>query len=179
MTAAQPPSRPPQLRPLFEILNRHGVDFVVVGGIAGGAHGSAMATFDLDVAYARDDANLDRLAAALAEMDVKLRGVAEDLPFQVDAKTLANGSNFTFETTYGSFDILGDVNGMRDYESLRLGSESQVISGAEVRVASIGDLIAMKRAANRPKDQVAVEEYIVIADEQKRLAREKKERGED
>ncbi|HSK50125.1 MAG TPA: hypothetical protein VK889_06470 [Solirubrobacterales bacterium] len=179
MTASAHPGRPPQLRPLFEILNRHGVDFVVIGGIAGGAHGSALATFDLDIAYARDDANLDRLAAALAEMDVALRGAPEDLPFQVDAKTLANGSNFTFETAYGSFDVLGHVDGMRDFESLRVNAAIQQIAGAAVRVASICDLIAMKRAANRPKDQVAVEEYIVIADEQKRLAREKKERGED
>ena len=175
MSASQPPGRPPQLRPLLTILNRHGVDFVVIGGIAGAAHGSALATFDLDIVYARDEANLVRLAVALREIGVTLRGAPDDLPFQVDDRTLANGPNFTFETDLGSFDILGHADGMRDYESLRAESASQEIAGSTVRVASISDLIAMKRAANRPKDRMAVEEYIVIADEQKKLAREKKE----
>jgi hypothetical protein len=166
-----------QLDRLLEILDRHGVDFVVVGGIAGSAHGSAYATFDLDIAYSRDEANLSRLAAALNEMQATLRGAPADLPFQRDAKALANGANFTFDTDYGSFDALGDIEGIRDYESLRAASSVEVVSDIAVRIASIDHLIAMKRAANRPKDRLAVEEYIVIADQQKKLAKEKKEKG--
>lgn len=162
---------------LLEILDRHGVDFVVVGGIAGNAHGSAYATFDLDVAYSRDEANLGRLAAALDEMQATLRGAPADLPFQRDAKTLASGANFTFNTDFGSFDALGDIDGIRDYESLRAASSLEVLSNVAVRVASIDHLISMKRAANRPKDRLAVEEYIVIADEQRKLAKERKEKG--
>jgi hypothetical protein len=160
---------------LLEILDRHGVDFVVVGGVAGNVHGSAYPTFDLDVAYARNEANFGRLAAALSEMQVSLRGVPSDLPFQIDAKTLANGANFTFDSKFGSFDILGEIDGMRDYESLREAASVEVLADIAVRVASIDHLIAMKWAANRPKDRMAVEEYIVIADVQKKLAREKKE----
>jgi hypothetical protein len=167
------------LRPdrMLEILDRHGVDFVVVGGIAGNAHGSAYPTFDLDVAYARDNGNLDRLAAALREMRVTLRGAPDDLPFQLDARTLANGANFTFDSEFGSFDVLGNIDGMRDYGSLRAGSSIETIGGVAVRIASIDHLIAMKRAANRPKDRLAVEEYIVIADQQKKLPKEAKEKG--
>lgn len=161
---------------LLEILVRHGVDFVVVGGIAGSAHGSVYATFDLDIAYARDDANLARVVAALDEMEVSLRGEPADLPFQLDAQTLANGANFTFASKFGSFDILGAIEGVRDYESLRSDASVEAIAGAAVRIASIDHLIAMKRKANRPKDQVAVEEYIVLADLQKQKAKEEKEK---
>jgi hypothetical protein len=166
-----------QLDRLLGILDRHGVDFVVIGGIAGSAHGSAYPTFDLDIAYCRDEANLGRLAAALDEMQATLRGAAADLPFQRDAKALAKGANFTFDTDFGSFDALGDIEGIRDYESLRAASSVVVLGDVSVRIASIDHLIAMKRAANRPKDRLVVEEYIVIADEQKKLAKEKKEKG--
>ena len=93
------------------------------------------------------------------------------LPFLLDEKTIENGSNFTFVTPHGDFDILGHADGMPAYEDLRAGAAVREILGLEVRVASIDHLIAMKRAANRPKDQLALEEYIVIADEQRRLGK--------
>jgi predicted nucleotidyltransferase len=154
---------------LLRALSEHGVDFVVIGGMAGLVHGSAYPTFDLDVAYLRDSANLERMAAALQDLDVSLRGAPADLPFQVDARTLANGANFTFDSPHGSFDILGDVAGIGAYEALRNGAVVATIEGIEVRVASIDHLIAMKRAANRTKDKLMVEEYIVLADEQRRV----------
>jgi hypothetical protein len=153
--------------PLLKALTDRGVDFVVVGGMAGLAHGSGYPTFDLDIAYARDQANLERMAAALGELEVTLRGAPADLPFQLDARTLANGANFTFDSPYGSFDILGDVAGIADYEALRGDAVAATIEEREVKVASIDHLIAMKRAANRPKDKLMVEEYIVIADRQR------------
>lgn len=160
--------------PLLRALDRHGVDFVVIGGLAGLAQGSSYPTFDLDVAYSRDTANLRRLASALEEIGVTLRGTPEDLPFQVDAQTLANGSNFTFDTAHGSFDILGDVAGIKSYDLLRKNAKFEQISAVSVRVASLDDLIAMKRAANRVKDQLMVVEYVELADElRKREAEER------
>lgn len=159
---------PLQLGILFRALEKHAVEFIVIGGVAGLAHGSSYPTYDLDVVYAREEPNLKRLAAALRELGVRLRGAPEDLPFQVDAETLANGSNFTFTTEFGHFDILGGVDGVRDYESLRATAETERLEGVTVRIASIDHMISMKRAANRPKDQLMLEEYLVIADEQRR-----------
>jgi predicted nucleotidyltransferase len=157
-----------QAEPLLRALERHGVDFVVIGGVAGLAQGSSYPTFDLDVAYARDPANLSRLVNALTDIGVTLRGAPSDLPFQLDVQTLANGANFTFDTEYGSFDVLADIAGIKGYEELRATSRLMQIAGVEVRAASLDDLISMKRAANRVKDQLMVVEYVELADELRR-----------
>jgi predicted nucleotidyltransferase len=168
-----------QAHPLLKALVEHGVDFVLIGGMAGIALGSSYPTYDIDVAYARDKANLQRLSGALAELRVSLRvkGEAADLPFLPDARSLANGANFTFVTDFGMFDILGDVAGIRSYEELRRNATVREVEGFPIRVASIGHLIAMKRAANRTKDKLMLDEYIVIADEQRKLEKEEGERG--
>jgi hypothetical protein len=165
----EPARSVPLLHDLFAALERHAVDFVVIGGIAGLAHGSSYPSFDLDVAYSREKANLERLVGALKELSVSLRGAPADLPFQLDVRTLQNGANFTFATPYGDFDILADIRGIRSYDSLRANAERKRIAGHEIFVASIDDLITMKRAANRPKDRLMLENYLVIADEQQRL----------
>jgi transcriptional regulator with XRE-family HTH domain len=154
--------------PLLNALDRREVDFVVIGGVAGLAHGSAYPTYDLDIAYARDRRNLERLAGALRDIEVTLRGAPEDLPFQVDARTLEAGMNFTFVTEFGGFDILGHVDGIHDYEELRSQAEIHAVGGIPVRVASLDHLIGMKRKVDRTKDQLMVEEYVSM----ERLRRE-------
>jgi hypothetical protein len=166
------PEPPLEAQPILAALVRHGVDFVLIGGLAGLAHGSAYPTYDLDVAYSRDVGNLERLASALRELGVTLRGAPSELPFQVDARSLANGANFTFETKYGWFDILADVAGISSYEQLRADARIENVEGSDIRVASIDHLIAMKRASNRTKDKLMLEEYIVIADEEQRAGRQ-------
>jgi hypothetical protein len=146
------------------------VDFVLIGGMAGISHGSNYPSYDLDVAYARNRDNIARLVAALQEIGVRLRGAPADLPFVLDARTIENGSNFTFVTPHGDFDVLGHADGMPGYEELKAEAPLREILGFEVRVASIDHLIAMKRAANRPKDRLMLEEYIVLADEQRKAA---------
>ena len=168
MTGDQPPAGVLKAGALLRALSDQGVDFVLIGGLAGLAHGSAYPTFDLDIAYLRDRANITRLVAALKEVGAHLRGVPADLPFVLDERTIENGANFTFETDLGPFDVLGDVAGISSYEQLRAGASLASIEGIEVRVASLDHLIAMKRAANRTKDKLMVEEYIAIAEEQQR-----------
>jgi len=155
-----------ELHPLLGSLVRNVVDFVVVGGVAGWVHGSAYPTYDLDVAYARDRLNLERLAAALTDLRARWRGGPPDLPVRLDAAMLASGANFTFETPFGHFDVIGELSGVRDYEELRREARIESYDGLDIRVASIDHLIAMKRAAGRTKDKLMVLEYVAIANRQ-------------
>jgi hypothetical protein len=157
-----------QPRTLLETLVRHGVDFVLIGGMAGTARGSAYITLDIDVAYERSRANLERLADALRELEATLRE-APELPFMLDAETLANGANFTFDTPYGPLDILTAPAGVPSYATLRQeAGQELLVEGLSIRVASLDHLIAMKEAAGRPKDLLMASEYRVISDELRR-----------
>lgn len=151
-------------QPLLEVLVRHEVDFVLIGGLAGTALGSAYITYDLDLAYERSQANLERLAAALTELGATLRGSPPNLPFQPDTETLRAGMNFTFDTRFGSLDILGEPAGAPRYEELRSAASSETLWGAAIRIASLDHLIAMKEAAGRDKDKLHASEYRVISD---------------
>jgi hypothetical protein len=161
------PPKAPEFRELLGPLIAHGVDFVLIGGLAGISHGSTYPSYDLDVLYSRDRDNIVRLVAALDEIGVRSRGVPPDLPFQLDARTIENGANFTFDTQYGDFDVLADAAGMPSYEDLKSESVEREVFGHLVRVASIDHLIAMKTAAGRTKDKLMVEEYITIAERQR------------
>ena len=153
-------------RKLLETLVRHDVDFVLIGGMAGVARGSAYITLDMDIAYERSHANLVRLADALRELDATLRGAPSDLPFVLDARTLENGANFTFDTRFGPLDILSDPSGAPPYAILRDGAgESLDVEGIRICVATLDHLIAMKEAAGRPKDLLMASEYRVLSDE--------------
>jgi hypothetical protein len=150
--------------PILEALVRHDVDFVLIGGLAGTARGSAHVTYDVDVAYERSRPNLERLAAALAELEASLRGAPPDLPFVPDAETLAAGLNLTFDTRFGSLDILGEPAGGPRYAELRAGASAETAWGLTIQVASLDHLIAMKEAAGRDKDKLHSSEYRLISD---------------
>jgi hypothetical protein len=153
--------------PLIAALADAGVDFVLIGGLAGTAHGSAYPTYDLDVMYGRDPDNLERLAGVLRDLGATLRGAPPDLPFQLDARTLEEGGNFTFDTRNGPLDILAYPAGAPPFPELKEASNEIELAGRRVRVASLDHLIAMKEAADRPKDQLMATEYRTLADEQR------------
>lgn len=140
------------------------VRFVVIGGIAGNLLGSTTYTFDLDVCYARDPANLEALASALRDLEVSLRGADRGLPFKVDARTLRNGLNFTFDTRLGRFDCLGEVGGGFTYAVLQPNAETVPVGGMTVEVASLDDLIRMKRATGRARDFSEAENLSALRD---------------
>jgi hypothetical protein len=155
-------------RQLLERLVAGDVDFVVVGGIAAVAHGSAAFTGDLDISYAPDEANLDRLGRVLVDLGARLRGVTDDVPFIPDGRALRRTRVLTLETPAGSIDLIAQPDGAPVYDGLRERADREQVAGVEVLIASLDDLIAMKRAAGRPRDLVAVEELEAI----QRLRRE-------
>jgi hypothetical protein len=149
----------------LQVLVAHKVDFVIIGGIAARLWGSAVVTRDLDICYARAPANLQRLAAALKEVHAKLRGVAEEVPFRLDARSLAAGDSFTFKSDVGDLDCLGTPTGTGGYDDLKASAERLDVDGLKVWVTSLSDLIDMKRAAGRTKDLRALEELGALRDE--------------
>jgi hypothetical protein len=151
--------------PVLALFARAGIDFVVIGGVAGGAHGSSYGTFDVDLAYHRARENLERVVGALRDLGATLRGAPPDLPFQLDARALEEGGNFTFDTRLGSVDILAYPAGAPPYDRLREDAMVIQIAGFDVRVASLDHLIAMKEATGRPRDKVIAAELRVISDE--------------
>ena len=138
------------------------VDFVVIGGVAAILHGSARNTFDLDICFANDPDNLEALGSTLVSLRAQLRGVPEPVPFVPDAASLKRIDVLTLTTTAGDLDVLRIPSGAPRYDVLRAHADRFDVGGFEVRVASVEDLIAMKTAAGRPKDQSDVEELEAI-----------------
>jgi hypothetical protein len=143
------------------------VDFIVIGGMAAAAHGSARATLDLDVVYARDPANVRRLVGALASHAPYLRGAPPGLPFVLDEQTILHGLNFTLTTDVGDFDLLGEVVGGGTYPELLPHTVEIEAFGLCCRYVTLEALLTLKRAAGRPKDLEAIAELELIRDRQK------------
>ena len=158
---------PADYRPddVVRLLGRHGVRYVLIGGLAAVTQGASLVTQDVDVCHARDADNLARLADALREVHAKLRGADPSLPFRLDARTLAKGDAFTFTTDLGAIDLLATPAGTDGYEDLARTADAFDLFGHRVLVASLDDLIRMKRAAGRTKDLLAVEELGALRDE--------------
>ena len=157
----------PSFEPLavLRTLVRHDVRFVLIGGYAAAIRGSPVITGDVDICYARDDDNLERLAAALGELDATLRGAPSDVPFRPDPKALKAGDHFTFSTKAGALDCIGVPAGTDGFADLDASATDEDLDGLVVRVASVDDLIRMKRAAGRPQDLIAVEWLAALRDE--------------
>ena len=142
----------------LKVLLDGGVEFVVIGGVAMYAHGSAQLTRDLDICYERSRLNMERLAAALRPYQPRLRGAREDLPFHLDALTLTNGVNFTLTTDLGDLDLIGEVVGLGQYSSVQASSITLDLFGRSCRVLTLDGLIQAKRATGRSRDAAAVAE---------------------
>jgi hypothetical protein len=157
--SARPPLRADSI---LRRLTTRGVDFVVIGGIAAVLHGSAQATYDLDICYATDPGNLAALGDVLADLGARLKGVEESIPFTADAATLRRVELLTMVTREGELDVLARPAGSLGYEVLRRHADRYDLDGFSILVASIDDLIAMKHAAGRLKDLAAIEELEAI-----------------
>jgi hypothetical protein len=152
------------LQRLLTALHAKRVEFIIVGGVAARAHGSARVTQDIDVSYSRSRKNIERLVDALRPLRPYLRGAPPGLPFEWSAETLERGLNFTLTTTAGDIDLLGEIVGGGTYRELLPHTISAPVFGHETRILDLPWLIKVKRAAGRPRDLEAVAELEVIAD---------------
>jgi hypothetical protein len=131
-----------QLR-LLEALHRHGVEFVVVGGVAAQLHGWEGATADLDIAVSRDATNVERLNRALASVGA--------------GKGVVGGLGTAFRTRHGRLEIVRRADGIGEYADwLRNADTHQIEEGLTVVVAARDDIVRSKEASGREKDRAAL-----------------------
>jgi hypothetical protein len=150
--------RPFDPDPLIETLVRHEVEFVLIGGFAAVVRGAPFVTFDVDITPRVDKENLTRLSSALKELDARLRtqDVEGGLPFDHDADSLAAAGVWNLTTRYGDLDISFVPTGTEGFSDLRRDATTETLRDLHVLVASLGDIVRSKGAANRPKDQRAL-----------------------
>lgn len=142
---------------LLSALDAADVRFVVIGGFAVGAHGYPRATKDLDIVPDPDPDNLERLAAALADLDASVLGMeefAEEEVVQPDLAGLRMGGNFVLATDRGRIDIMQLVGPDLEYADLASAAVEDEVFGHWVRFCGFDHLVAMKEAAGRPEDEI-------------------------
>lgn len=146
------------LRALLAALVEGGVEFVVIGGVAVGAHGYIRATEDLDVVPDSDPQNLARMVAALGSLEATLP-TARDRPFdpETDGAKLVRGGNLTADTAFGGLDVVQSASGVPSYAVLSEDAVASELLGVPVRVCSLARLREMKQAQGRPQDQADLE----------------------
>ena len=150
---------------LLRLLTENEVEFIIVGGAAATAHGSARLTLDLDVVYKRSHENIARIVNALRPIKPYLRGAPPGLPFDWSVATIGKGLNFTLITSLGALDLLGEIVGGGGYEQLFPETIEIEIAGVNCLCLNLERLIKVKRAAGRPKDLETVAELQQILDE--------------
>lgn len=147
-------------RPLkiLEALARYEVEFIVIGGVASGLHAAPFVTVDLDVVPELQTSNLNRLAAALQDLQATLRDEDEPqgAPIELDGKTLKRALPdfrfLRFTTRHGFLDLLYEPAGTKGFNDLAASAEEMDLETTRVRVASLADVIRSKQALGRPRD---------------------------
>jgi hypothetical protein len=139
------------------------VRFVVIGGVAAAAHGSAHVTSDLDICYEVTSENVAHLATLLVEWGAYPRGVEKGLPFFMDERQFRTTPVMTLTTREGFLDVLDRVAGVGDYA--KAVEHSVEFDAFDVRFSALDlpALIRAKRAAGRPKDLAQLPELEALA----------------
>ncbi|CAN5267516.1 hypothetical protein BH20ACI2_BH20ACI2_05000 [soil metagenome] len=143
-------------------LTANDVEFVIVGGVAITLHSSGYITRDLDFCYSREKTNIQRLVSALRPFHPQPRDWPEGLKYIFDETSIRNGTNFTFETSIGSIDLLDEVKGIGVYKDALAKSLEYEVYGRKIKALTLDALIESKIAANRPKDQLVLPELLAL-----------------
>jgi len=140
---------------LIRVLNKHKVEFVLIGALAARLHGFPRLTADADITPASDRPNVKRLAAALRELDAKVytESIPEGLDFDCSAATLERARMWNLVTNAGRVDVAFFPSGTEGFEDLAKGAERFEAFGVKFLASSLDDIIRSKEAAGRPKDR--------------------------
>lgn len=152
---------------LFRVLADHGVDYVLVGGMAAVLHGSPTVTGDADIVPSRAAENLRRLSETLEELDARIRSITdpEGIPFDPRPELLASMTLLNLTTRCGDLDLTFAPQGTEGYDDLVAHAIRFEIDDLIVPVASLDDVIRSKRAADRPKDRAVLPVLEALRDE--------------
>lgn len=161
---------PFQADQLLAVLDRHGVEYVLIGGYAATVHGARRPTQDVDITPAVTQENLSRLTAALRELRAGIRvdDMPEGLPFDTSAEALRGIRTLNLRTAYGDIDLTFEPDGTRGFDDLAATATARQVDGMVVRVAALDDIIRSKEAAGRAKDEDALPELYRLARTQRR-----------
>jgi len=145
---------------MLAALEKAGVDYIVIGGLAAGLRGATHVTLDLDITPARSRDNLDRLAGALRALNARLVEVPDEVAaaFQLDGPALGNGSIWNFITDHGRLDVAFEPSGTGGYPDLNRSASAVELEAVTVRVAALADVIRSKKAADRPRDRAVLDD---------------------
>ena len=139
-------------RKILECLVDHGVEFIVVGGISGALNGAPLDTLDVDVVHSREADNVQRLVAALRELDAYYR-IQPERRFRPDESHLSSAGHQLLATKFGNIDFLDSVTRQRTYADLLPHSKDLAISlETTINVLNLEMLIVLKEETGRPKD---------------------------
>lgn len=136
---------------ILRVLAEHGVEYVLIGGLAVQTHGHVRTTNDADLVPAPDPANLRRLAAALHSLGARVLNPGEE-ETEIDASMLLRATIWQFATREGGIDVMHEVPGGRPYGELRDRALHVSLGDVDVPVVDLDDLIQMKLARGRPTD---------------------------
>jgi hypothetical protein len=140
---------------IVRVLAKHAVRYVLIGALAARLQGFPRMTADADITPARDRDNLERLAAALRELDARVytESVPEGLRFDCSAASLARAELWNLVTSAGRIDVAFVPAGTTGFEDLLSGAVRFDVFGAELLAAGLADIIRSKEAADRPQDR--------------------------
>lgn len=158
--------QPFDAEPVLAVLERHNVEFVVVGGYAARLHGAARPTSDVDITPRTTRDNLDRLASALRELDARIRSDAnpEGFRFDVSGESLAGVRMLNLQTDHGDLDLaIRPAAFENGYDDLIDRSTEHTVGRLQVRIAALDDVIKSKETAARLKDLQALPELYRLA----------------
>jgi hypothetical protein len=143
---------------ILQTLDRHGVDYILIGGLAARLHGSPLLTDDVDITPSAQRQNLRRLVAALRELGAELRvaGMEDGLPFDFDENSFHATTAMTLTTREGPLDLCFQPAGTGGYQDLVEDAEAYEVFGITIKVASLDDVIRSKAAAGRDVDLQAL-----------------------